>query len=862
VTIARDVSDMPLVLCGPIVRKVTHEMASVFVALKEPRRLCLEVHEHDQVSLDFVAGELVATRPIGRALHVAVVTVETPLTPGKTYGYDLVIEDAAGARTSFGNAPHEVYGGWPIHSPLAAVEPMFVFENGKLPTFVCPPTDRKDLRAIHGSCRKPHGQGTDMLALVDDLLRAAPAGERPQLMLLTGDQIYADDVAFALLRMLNETAKHLLGWRENLHSFSPVGSTLFSDGHWADRDLDPARISPPRRIAEVRASSGLSSDFADAHLIFLGEYLMMYLFVWSDAVWPGDALPTVLEAVPSYTLAGPTTKPAIEAQIAALHGFRASLPKVRRALANIATYMIFDDHEVTDDWNLNADWVKRVHDSTMGGRVLLNGLLAYAVFQDWGNSPEDYLPGEKGHRILEALVGADAGGQPSPPPVVASSTTARELAELMGATATPIAIPLRKRWDHVIGPFGDADSYQILMLDGRTMRGFPDQSLIDQAASAVKAFLHDNNASAGLVLPAAVLDADAFTAQVSERLGTDAAGNPVPKVSLIVAPGPVFNEPFIESFGQRFEVLRTGAEAADHEVWSGNARAFGSMLDALKAQTHGAIIISGDVHYAFSNAIEFPGHRQRIVQVCSSSQKNHGFDAVLLGYLGRPERFSDLISIGFARHREMSAFIDAKLAAFIKQVEEGPIGDLNDALGAVAAFGTWFDTTAGRFYDPMSLALKLRDVNPLTLPNAFVMPLQAELAVRLASGTYAAVLSDLSQPLVPLPDNRVLRSTPLKDVRGADLDLVVGPLPAGRDLAEREATGGVNDEAPPLDAKAARVAASQMRVIVGYNNLGRLSFGDGGGTVLHTLYWRAHDEYGREQPRVMTTVHSSALVGA
>ena len=32
------------------------------------------------------------------------------------------------------------------------------------------------------------------------------------------------------------------------------------------------------------------------------------------------------------------------------------LPKVRRALANVATYMVFDDHDVTDDWNIGRAW--------------------------------------------------------------------------------------------------------------------------------------------------------------------------------------------------------------------------------------------------------------------------------------------------------------------------------------------------------------------------------------------------------------------------------------------------------------------------------------------------------------------------
>ena len=36
--------------------------------------------------------------------------------------------------------------------------------------------------------------------------------------------------------------------------------------------------------------------------------------------------------------------------------FRKNLPKVQRALANVPTYMILDDHDVTDDYFLNPIW--------------------------------------------------------------------------------------------------------------------------------------------------------------------------------------------------------------------------------------------------------------------------------------------------------------------------------------------------------------------------------------------------------------------------------------------------------------------------------------------------------------------------
>ena len=75
----------------------------------------------------------------------------------------------------------------------------------------------------------------------------------------------------------------------------------------------------------------------------------------------------------------------------ALQSFRTDLPKVQRALANVPTYMILDDHDVTDDFFLNPMWRDRVLGTALGpGHPDATRMLAYALFQDWGNDPRRY----------------------------------------------------------------------------------------------------------------------------------------------------------------------------------------------------------------------------------------------------------------------------------------------------------------------------------------------------------------------------------------------------------------------------------------------------------------------------------------
>lgn len=70
-------------------------------------------------------------------------------------------------------------------------------------------------------------------------------------------------------------------------------------------------------------------------------------------------------------------------------GFLDSQADIRKVLANMPTYMSFDDHDITDDWNLNRSWYDRVRSSVSGTRVIAHALTAAWAFQAWGNEPHN-----------------------------------------------------------------------------------------------------------------------------------------------------------------------------------------------------------------------------------------------------------------------------------------------------------------------------------------------------------------------------------------------------------------------------------------------------------------------------------------
>jgi len=86
-------AELNLVLCGPILRKVTSHSVAVFVALKAQRYIELTLHDgtatnsniiyrHSELNQDFSS-----TVPLGKHLHVALVQLDLAGTPGLFPGH-------------------------------------------------------------------------------------------------------------------------------------------------------------------------------------------------------------------------------------------------------------------------------------------------------------------------------------------------------------------------------------------------------------------------------------------------------------------------------------------------------------------------------------------------------------------------------------------------------------------------------------------------------------------------------------------------------------------------------------------------------------------------------------------------------
>lgn len=345
-----------LLLAGPILRRVTLNRVCVWFATEKKMSFKLTVLKGTEVIgvSDFTKTDISMEQcQLGNNLFVYLLVAQ-PIDVGGTFPFDELLSYQINLMTD--NTEQALN--------LKALG--LTYGDNANPTFFIP---QQLKRLLHGSCRKPHGHvvqnepNFDALSLGDSEIAAnhSELNTRPAVLLLTGDQIYADDVADSIFILLKQKGSELLGYQEMLPQ---KNGGMF----------DPSLSQPNSRKALADDEAGFSSDQAKNHLFTFGEFAAMYIYVLGNAGnW-----------TPDFTLEHDAN------QRQALADFHATLPNVRRLLANIPTYMIFDDHDVTDDWNITGAWYDNVRSLPLGRRVVANALASYWAFQGWGNEPENF----------------------------------------------------------------------------------------------------------------------------------------------------------------------------------------------------------------------------------------------------------------------------------------------------------------------------------------------------------------------------------------------------------------------------------------------------------------------------------------
>jgi PhoD-like phosphatase len=82
-------------------------------------------------------------------------------------------------------------------------------------------------------------------------------------------------------------------------------------------------------------------------------------------------------------------------------------PVIRWLLSTVSSAMIFDDHDVHDDWNTSAAWLEEMRATDWWDEHIVGALMSYWIYQHVGNlSPEEH----QDYGLLAEVQEADDGG--------------------------------------------------------------------------------------------------------------------------------------------------------------------------------------------------------------------------------------------------------------------------------------------------------------------------------------------------------------------------------------------------------------------------------------------------------------------
>jgi PhoD-like phosphatase len=202
----------------------------------------------------------------------------------------------------------------------------------RIPSKICTRKGERQARLVFGSCRvgapqrepytlapgeDEHGYGIDALWAYSKRLQAG-IEPWPDGLLLTGDQVYADEVSPETLEFI----------RSRRDTSQPPGEEV--------------------------------ADFE--------EYTRLYREAWTD-------------------------------------------PDIRWLLSTVPTVMVFDDHDVIDDWNISWEWVEDARSQAWWDDRITGAFMSYWVYQYLGNlAPPEldeeplYVPAAAGEDIGERLL--------------------------------------------------------------------------------------------------------------------------------------------------------------------------------------------------------------------------------------------------------------------------------------------------------------------------------------------------------------------------------------------------------------------------------------------------------------------------
>ncbi|WP_041420460.1 alkaline phosphatase D family protein [Shewanella violacea] len=440
------------------------------------------------------------------------------------------------------------------------------YQSESAPEFVIKPEIDN---MLHGSCRNPHHHSGDALVAADTRLSQDLSIEaRPSLLMLSGDQVYVDDIAGPMLYAIGQVIQLLdLPQEEFPHAELRQSSAI--SYHPAALYRRHKKLLPK---TQHQAKTALrrwyinhpifTSSLAENHLVSLGEIIALYLLTWSPELWQQIEIPKEVAGLSAVN------KLRWESEWLHLLEFKAGLHQVRRLMAHLPTYMIFDDHDITDDWNLTAKWEEAAYGHPFSKRIIGNALIGYTLFQGLGNAPKKFKS------AIVPLIDAYFGN----PDEEKQDRLIHELLKF-------------EHWHYNLNT-----SPKIVVLDTRT---------------------HRWRSESNLAKPSGLMDWETLMEFQHELVGQSNV--------IIVSAAPMFGVKLIETV-QRTATMLGSSLLVDAENWMAHPGTANTLLSIFQHRKtpEQFVILSGDVHYSFAYdiRIRFRKGGPNIYQITCSGLKN------------------------------------------------------------------------------------------------------------------------------------------------------------------------------------------------------------------------------------------------
>ncbi|MBB6171187.1 hypothetical protein HNR23_001247 [Nocardiopsis mwathae] len=381
---------------GPLLRNVADTTATVWVEADAPCRVT--VRARTQGAADAAEAD------------TAVFTADAPTFT--VHGHHYALCELSGLPPGAALAYEVLLDGTPVWPEPDSAHP---------PSLLRTLDHAAPARIVFGSCHTPTDHspaaveryGPDMLRAyalrLAERRRAGADTEEPTVLLLIGDQVYADELQPRMLEFLRA------------HRARDVGAHAGADGpedHRRTGPGDPA--APADRLRRTRPP--------DDEVVSFDEYAELYRQAWSD-------------------------------------------PDVRWLLSTVPTLMLFDDHDIRDDWNTSGSWRRDIARTPWWARRITAGLGAYWVYQHLGNLTPDQRAADPVYADVRAAADDPAPGRRDAAPVL--DAFARR------ADAEPAAY----LWSYRL----DIGRTRVLMVDTRCGREVEDdahRSMLDRNGTA------------------------------------------------------------------------------------------------------------------------------------------------------------------------------------------------------------------------------------------------------------------------------------------------------------------------------------------------------------------------------------------